>query len=187
MGGALVMNAGAHGGETWSIVRSVRVIDRAGRMHTRAAADFTIGYRQACGRTDEWFVATTLCLVPADPEQCLTRIREHLARRAAAQPIGKPSCGSVFRNPPGDHAGRLIEAAGLKGAREGGCHVSTLHANFIINDGGASARDVERLMRRIQNAVRETTGVELQPEVRIVGDPEPAAANETNRESDDGR
>ena len=181
-GGALAMNAGAHGAAIWDFVRDLEVIDRGGRMRQRTAADYEIGYRSVRSNDDAWFIAATLSLQPADPAACEQRIRELLARRAATQPIGKPSCGSVFRNPPGDHAGRLIEAAGLKGAREGGCQVSTLHANFIINVGGATARDLERLIQRVRDVVRERTGVDLQPEVRIVGEPgvEAAAGAATN-------
>ncbi|MCC6202487.1 MAG: UDP-N-acetylmuramate dehydrogenase [Gammaproteobacteria bacterium] len=176
VGGALAMNAGAHGAAIWDSVGDVEVIDRRGALRTRTVAEYTIGYRTVRGPAEEWFVAATLRLQPADPELCQRRIQELLTHRAATQPLGKPNSGSVFRNPPGDHAGRLIEAAGLKGAREGGCQVSTLHANFIINDGGATARDIEQLIWRVRDAVRLHAGVELQLEVRIVGEPGPEPA-----------
>ncbi len=171
VGGALAMNAGAFGGETWARVRQVWTIDRAGRVRARAPADYTVGYRSVRGPAGEWFVAAALALAPGDGRG-LERIRALLARRAATQPMGRPSCGSVFRNPPGDHAGRLIEAAGLKGVRRGGAMVSERHANFIVNTGGATAADIEALIRHVQETVERVHGVRLEPEVRIVGEPE---------------
>jgi UDP-N-acetylmuramate dehydrogenase len=169
LGGALAMNAGAYGGETWASVRQVRTIDRSGAVRLRTPADFRIGYRQVDGPPGEWFLEAELELEPGDPAAGLERIRDLLERRGRAQPIGLPSCGSVFRNPPGDHAARLIEAAGLKGTREGGAQVSEKHANFIINAGGASARDIARLIERVQREVERDSGVKLIPEVRRVG------------------
>lgn len=169
MGGALAMNAGAYGGETWGRVRRVHTLDRSGTLHERVPTDYRIGYRQVDGPAAEWFLDAELELEPGDPAQGLERIRDLLERRGRSQPIGLPSCGSVFRNPPGDHAARLIEAAGLKGLCEGGAQVSPMHANFIINAGGASARDIARLIERVQAEVERTSGVLLQPEVRRIG------------------
>ena len=169
IGGALAMNAGAYGGETWSRVQCVRTIDRQGEVRTRPPADFRIGYRQVRGPGGEWFLDAELELESGDAGDSLARIRDLLQRRGQAQPIGLPSCGSVFRNPPGDHAARLIEAAGLKGLREGGAQVSRKHANFILNTGAASARDIARLIERIQSEVERTSGVRLQPEVCRIG------------------
>lgn len=170
MGGALAMNAGAFGGETWERVTAVETVDRNGRLHRRTPGEYEIAYRHVRGPAEECFVAVTLGLTEGDPEAMRERVRELLARRAATQPMGKPSCGSVFRNPPGDHAARLIEACGLKGAREGGAQVSEKHANFIINAGEATAADIERLIARVQAEVEQRMGVRLQPEVRIIGE-----------------
>jgi len=169
VGGALAMNAGAHGGETWERVESVRSIDRRGLVHDRAPSEYRVGYRSVSGPMNEWFVEATLRFDPAVTPSAETQ-RAMLQRRKDTQPLGLPSCGSVFRNPPGDHSARLIEAAGLKGFRMGGAEVSPKHANFIINTGGASASDIERLIRHIQETVSERHGVELVPEVRIVGE-----------------
>jgi UDP-N-acetylmuramate dehydrogenase len=169
IGGALAMNAGAYGGETWGPVRRVCTIDRHGEMRKRPPADFRIGYRQVQGPRGEWFLEVELDLEPGDVSANLERIRDLLERRGRAQPIGLPSCGSVFRNPPGDHAARLIEAAGLKGLRQGGAQISEKHANFIINRGDASARDIARLIERVQSEVERASGVRLMPEVRRVG------------------
>ena len=177
IGGALAMNAGAFGGETWSCVRAVETIDRVGNLRVRQPAEFEIGYRHVRGPAGEWFTACTFEFHPgAVSEEILAQGRTLLAQRSAAQPTGVASCGSVFRNPPGDHAGRLIEAVGFKGRRKGGCHVSEKHANFIINDCDASASDIEGLMLEIQAAVAARFGVTLQAEVRIIGDAAPGAA-----------
>ena len=170
MGGALAMNAGAFGGETWRVVTEVETVDRQGRLHRREPSDFQVGYRHVQGQPEEWFTGVLLTLEAGDGGQAMTRIRALLDRRAATQPIGKPSCGSVFRNPTGDHAARLIESAGLKGARIGGAHVSDKHANFIINDGSATAADIERLVEHVRETVLETHGVSLWPEVRMIGE-----------------
>lgn len=169
MGGALAMNAGAWGGETWPLVGSVRTIDRQGRIRERDQGAFSYGYRQVSGPDGEWFLGADLILEPGDTEAAQARIRELLDRRAATQPTGVPSCGSVFRNPTGDHAARLIEAAGLKGQRRGGAEVSHKHANFIINLGDATATDIAELIDLVQDAVERRHGIRLQPEVRRLG------------------
>ncbi len=169
VGGALTMNAGAHGGETWERVESVVTIDRRGQTRTRPAADFAVGYRSVQLPEGEWFIEATLAFDPAvDPS--MQRQKDLLERRKITQPLGLPSCGSVFRNPPGDHAARLIEAAGLKGFRKGGAEVSPKHANFIINTGEASAADIESLIAHVQATVEDVHGVRLVHEVRIVGE-----------------
>lgn len=169
LGGALAMNAGAHGSETWDLVRSVVTIDRSGKIRTRTPADYKIGYRSVTGPASEWFLEATLEF-DAEAEPSMKTLKAMLARRKNTQPLGLPSCGSVFRNPPGDHAARLIEAAGLKGHRIGGAEVSPKHANFIINRDNASAADIETLISHVQDTVRAETGIELQHEVRIVGE-----------------
>jgi UDP-N-acetylmuramate dehydrogenase len=169
VGGALAMNAGAFGGETWAWVRAVRTVDRNGAVRERGPADYRIGYRQVEGPPGEWFLEAELELERGDAAASLERIRHLLAKRGQSQPIGLPSCGSVFRNPPGDFAARLIEMAGMKGAREGGAQVSTKHANFIVNTGEASARDIARLIERVQSEVERASGVRLVPEVCHVG------------------
>lgn len=169
VGGALAMNAGAFGGETWTHVESVTTIDRAGTVRERPRADFEIGYRSVRGAEGEWFLGATFRFEP-DTSGSMEAIKELLARRNAAQPLGVPSCGSVFRNPDGDFAGRLIEEAGLKGRRIGGAAVSDKHANFILNLGSATGADIEALILEVQAAVERTTGVRLETEVRVVGE-----------------
>lgn len=169
LGGALAMNAGAFGGETWTHVVSVATLDRAGVRHERPAADFTVSYRHVSGPANEWFLSARLRFEQR-PGVSSDDIRLLLARRKATQPIGEWSCGSVFTNPPGDHAARLIDSAGLKGFRIGGARVSEMHANFIVNDGSASATDIEQLIAHVRQTVEQVHGVQLRPEVRIVGE-----------------
>ncbi len=169
LGGALAMNAGAFGGETWELVSQVVTVDRFGKVRERRPADFEIGYRSVKGAENEWFLAAELKLAPGDTGQSRERIKALLAKRAESQPVNQPSCGSVFRNPPGDHAARLIESCGLKGLRIGGACVSEKHANFIVNLGGATACDIENLIGMVRERVKQQQGVDLMPEVRIVG------------------
>ncbi len=171
LGGALAMNAGAFGGETWSLVDKVLTIDRFGDIRERVSDDYQIGYRTVNGPDGEWFLAAELMLVPGNTERSREHIRSLLARRATTQPVNQPSCGSVFRNPPGDFAARLIDACGLKGYRIGGACVSEKHANFIVNLGDASAEDIERLINKVREQVEDRHGVCLESEVRIVGEP----------------
>lgn len=168
LGGALAMNAGAWGGETWTHVVEVEVFDRRGVRHTRTPADYEIGYRQVQGPANEWFIAARLEF-ERKPAAHGQGIRELLERRKQTQPIGEWSCGSVFTNPPGDHAARLIESAELKGFRIGDASVSTKHANFIINHGAARAADLEALILHVQKIVADRHQVMLHTEVRIVG------------------
>jgi UDP-N-acetylmuramate dehydrogenase len=172
VGGALAMNAGCYGGETWNYVDRVLMLNRAGLRIERRAEDFAIGYRHAGLKTalDEIFVAAWFRFPAGDGTASRERIRELLEKRVATQPLDLPNAGSVFRNPPGDHAARLIEAAGLKGTRIGGAQVSEKHANFIVNpEGAATAAAIEMLIGQVQAAVKEKFGVELMREVRIVG------------------
>jgi UDP-N-acetylmuramate dehydrogenase len=168
LGGALAMNAGAWGGETWRHVVQVDVLDRRGTRRTRPAADYEIGYRTVKGPDNEWFLAAQLEF-ERKPGARGDEIRELLEKRRQTQPIGEWSCGSVFTNPRDDHAARLIESAGLKGFRIGDASVSEKHANFIINHGKARAADIESLILHVQRRVAEVHHVELATEVRIVG------------------
>jgi UDP-N-acetylmuramate dehydrogenase len=170
LGGALAMNAGAWGGETWRHVIDVEVLDRRGVRHTRKPADYDIGYRKVVGPENEWFIGAQLEF-ERKPGVNTDAIRELLDKRKQSQPIGEWSCGSVFTNPPGDHAARLIESAGLKGFRIGDASVSDKHANFIINHGAARAADVEAVIAHVQRTVAQVHGIALATEVRIVGEP----------------
>jgi len=169
LGGALAMNAGAFGGQTWDVVAAVDTIDRRGEIRRRMTSEFSIDYRHVAPPGDEWFVAAELALKAGDMNVSKRETQALLARRQVTQPLGVASCGSVFRNPPGDFAARLIETAGLKRHRIGGACVSALHANFIINDDHASAADIEALIGFVQRTVEDAHGVSLAPEVRIVG------------------
>jgi UDP-N-acetylmuramate dehydrogenase len=172
-GGALAMNAGCYGGETWQFVDRVLMLNRRGELIERKADEFAVGYRHVGlkATTDEVFAGAWLRLPAGDGTAARERIAELLAMRLASQPLDLPNAGSVFRNPPGDHAARLIEAAGMKGATEGGARVSEKHANFIVNpEGAASAAAIESLIGRIRVEVQQRFGIELVCEVRIVGD-----------------
>jgi UDP-N-acetylmuramate dehydrogenase len=171
VGGALAMNAGAWGGETWPNVVAAEIIRRDGGTEWLPPGDFTFGYRhlQAPSRV-LGFIAARFAVTPDTDGSHERYTRESLAKRKATQPVGKPSAGSTFRNPPGDHAARLIESCGLKGQRIGGAVVSPQHANFLITEDGATAADVERLIGFVRDSVQARTGVRLQPEVRIFGE-----------------
>lgn len=171
VGGALAMNAGCYGTETWDQVVDCTTIDRNGMLRTRTEADFDIGYRHVGAKFsgDEWFVAARFRFQPGDAAIAQVRIKELLAKRMASQPLDKPNAGSTFRNPPGDFAARLIESCGLKGFTIGGAQVSMKHANFIINTGAATAEDIESMIAHMQTAVKAKTGVVLVREVKIVG------------------
>jgi len=169
-GGALAMNAGAFGDETWNVVSRVEIIDAFGRIRPRSPMEFSIGYRSVSLPQGEWFLSGEILLQPGDGEQSRWKIRRLLSLRSSTQPIQAPSAGSVFRNPPDDHAARLIEATGLKGAYRGGAAVSEVHANFIVNRGDATAADIESLILHIQQSVSRAHGIALECEVRIIGD-----------------
>lgn len=169
MGGALAMNAGALGSETWGIVKLVETIDRHGNLHIRTPDEFEISYRHVQGRQNEWFVAAVLQLQTGDSEVSNNTIKKYLARRSATQPTQQPNAGSVFRNPDGDYAARLIETAGLKNTCIGGACISEKHANFIINAGTATAADIEALIMKVKHVVEQEHGIALIHEVHIVG------------------
>lgn len=169
VGGALTMNAGAFGGETWKTVRGVIMIDRHGVVHERVPAEFDIGYRHVGLPAQEWFLGAIFDFGRRDETE-ESNIRALLQKRNASQPVGQPSCGSVFKNPPGDHAARLIEAAGLKGFCLGSACVSDKHANFIISSENTTAADTEALIEHIRKTVAESFAVELETEVRIIGE-----------------
>jgi UDP-N-acetylmuramate dehydrogenase len=170
LGGALAMNAGAYGGETWPHVQQVEMIGRDGVVSTHQAAEFKASYRHVeLPQPDRWFISARLHF-ERQSTAAEAAMRLMLQKRKDSQPIGSWNCGSVFTNPAGDHAARLIESAGLKGMRLGGAVVSEKHANFIINEGAASAADVEALIRHLQATVEQQHGIRLQTEVRIVGE-----------------
>ncbi|MBL6985688.1 MAG: UDP-N-acetylmuramate dehydrogenase [Methylobacter sp.] len=169
MGGALKMNAGAFGGETWAIVKRVEMLDMSGKVTERKPQDFTVSYRSVKSLNKEWFLSCLLTLQQGDTTLSQQKIKGLLEKRAATQPTNQPSCGSVFKNPEGDYAARLIEQSGLKGHSIGGACVSEKHANFIINIGNATAADIEALIYYVQDKVEQQQGVVLQTEVCMVG------------------
>ncbi len=169
-GGALAMNAGAFGGETWDVIQSVTTINRQGIERIRSREEFSVGYRSVDIDQDEWFLSAILNLQSDINHNGKTKLKELLNRRSDSQPIGEASCGSVFKNPDkGEAAAKLIDRCGLKGLAIGGAVVSDKHANFILNQGDASADDIERLIIKVQQAVKDKFGIELIPEVRIIG------------------
>jgi UDP-N-acetylmuramate dehydrogenase len=171
VGGWIAMNAGIPAREVGERVREIEVMSPTGRRRRHLArAGVHFAYRALRGLAPGSVIVSVLLSVTlSSPAAVKSEIETLLARRAATQPLDVPSCGSVFKNPPGDHAGRLIEAAGLKGWRAGGAEISPVHANFIANAGGASAADVLALIELAQRVVFEQTGIRLEPEVRIVG------------------
>jgi UDP-N-acetylmuramate dehydrogenase len=191
LGGMLAMNAGCYGSETWQKVERVQVLTRSGELVERMPAEYEIGYRHVvkretgkvkCEEQDafhlspftfheqEIFVGAWLKLEPGDVEAARLEIKSLMEKRSAGQPLQLPNAGSVFRNPPGNHAAKLIEGCGLKGRRIGGAQVSEKHANFIVNVGGATAADIENLIEEVRATVRQQTGIELHPEVKIIGE-----------------
>ncbi len=169
-GGALAMNAGAFGGETWDRVEQIECIDRHGRCKTIRSKEVTFAYRQVELPEDHWILGGVLALEMADSNYRGTdKIRSLLDKRKASQPIQSANAGSVFRNPPGDFAARLIEQAGLKGYIIGDAAVSEVHANFILNHGKATSRDIESLIHAIRERVLKNSNVELELEVRVIG------------------
>jgi UDP-N-acetylmuramate dehydrogenase len=193
LGGMLAMNAGCYGGETWDNVVRVQVVTLSGELLERTPDEYEIGYRHVARiedrgeRSEEWrieqkqsalrfprssefFVGAWLNFPAGDGEAARAEIKALLNKRIASQPLNMPNAGSVFRNPPGDHAARLIEQCGLKGRQIGGARVSEKHANFIVNMGGATAADIENLINEVQAEVRQQTGIELHPEVKIIGE-----------------
>ncbi|MEZ0231684.1 MAG: UDP-N-acetylmuramate dehydrogenase [Methylophilaceae bacterium] len=179
VGGALAMNAGCHGSETWEIVKKVVTIDKQGQLHERDKAEFQTTYRHVdmpdttlagSAQAAEWFVGAWFDLHAGEASEAEQKIKSLLAKRLASQPLNWPNAGSVFRNPQGDFAARLIEASGLKGYQIGGAQVSEKHANFIVNVDKASAKDIEDLIAYVRETVKQKQGVELQQEVRVIGE-----------------
>jgi UDP-N-acetylmuramate dehydrogenase len=174
VGGALAMNAGCHGGETWGIVERVLTIDHRGEVREHARDAFASTYRHVEMRDGEplkeWFVAAWFALPAGEASEAEQKIKSLLAKRLATQPLNMPNAGSTFRNPPGDFAARLVEACGLKGHRIGGAQVSEKHANFIVNLGDATAQDIEQLIALMRDTVKRQYGVDLQQEVRVIGE-----------------
>jgi UDP-N-acetylmuramate dehydrogenase len=170
VGGALAMNAGCHGGETWSIVNKVMTIDLHGVVHQRDSSEFVASYRHVEMPAQEWFLAAWFALAEGNASEAEQKIKSLLAKRLETQPLNLPNAGSTFRNPPGDFAARLIEACGLKGHVIGGAQVSKKHANFIVNLGEATAADIEQLISLMRDTVKQKMQVELQQEVRVIGE-----------------
>ncbi len=172
LGGMLAMNAGCYGSETWQKVERVQVLTRSGELLERTPQEYELGYRHVALRkaSEEFFVGAWLKLDTGDVEAARQKIKALMEKRSASQPLQLPNAGSVFRNPPGNYAAKLIEGCGLKGRRIGGAQVSEKHANFIVNVGGATAADIERLIEDVRATVEAKTGVQLHPEVRIVGE-----------------
>jgi len=172
LGGMLAMNAGCYGSETWQKVERVQVLTRRGELLERTPQEYEIGYRHVAQRTanEEFFVGAWLKLDKGDVEAARQEIKALMEKRSASQPLQQPNAGSVFRNPPGNHAAKLIEGCGLKGKRIGGAQVSEKHANFIVNVGEATAADIENLINEVQTTVEAQIGVRLHPEVKIIGE-----------------
>jgi len=169
VGGALAMNAGCYGGETWQRVCCVETVNRLGEKKLRPINDFQVSYRHVQKPQEEWFVAGHFELSSGEKTRSLEDIRLLLEKRNAAQPTGQPNCGSVFRNPPGNFAARLIEQSGLKGKVLGGASISMKHANFIVNESTATAADIEALISEVMETVEKKHGIRLIPEVHIIG------------------
>ena len=172
VGGAMAMNAGCYGSETWDRLVQVRTLDRRGQLNERPTDEYVTGYRHVALKhpQQEWFVGGWFRFVRGDGAAARETIKALLKTRIASQPLGLPNAGSVFRNPPGDHAARLIESCGLKRFRIGDAQVSEKHANFIVNLGHATATDIERLIEHVEDTVEARTNVRLIREVRIIGE-----------------
>jgi UDP-N-acetylmuramate dehydrogenase len=174
VGGAIAMNAGCYGSETWDKLVQVRTLDRHGQLNERLPDEYVTGYRHVALKHphQEWFIGGWFRLERGDGAAARETIKALLQRRIDSQPLNQPNAGSVFRNPPGDHAARLIESCGLKGYRIGDAQVSEKHANFIVNLGQATATDIERLIEHVEDSVEARTNVRLLREVRIIGERE---------------
>ena len=170
VGGAVTMNAGAFGKDMGTVVQKIELVNRQGELTSRDRSDLAFSYRESSIQEGTVVVRASLQGTRENPEIVSKRVAEYLTRRKATQPLAYPSAGSVFRNPPDDYAGRLIEETGLKGKKIGGAMISPKHANYIVNTGGARAEDVLALMEMAKEKVRAETGIELEPEIRVVGD-----------------
>ena len=169
IGGALTMNAGSFGMETWDLVKEVEVINEKGDISFLEKESFDIAYRTVTFPFRLWFLSCSMSL-SSDEQTTKDNLIELRNQRIRTQPLSENTCGSVFKNPPGNYAGALIEGAGLKGFKIGSASISEQHANFIVNEGGATARDIENLIKHTRQAVREKFDIDLQPEVRIIGE-----------------
>jgi UDP-N-acetylmuramate dehydrogenase len=169
VGGALAMNAGTRDGSIGDAVESVTLLVPGEGLCLLKGREVSWGYRTSGLDGRGIIVETALAVREDDPARVRARMERILRERKSTQPLGLPSAGSVFRNPEGASAGLLIESAGCKGARCGGAEVSGVHANFIVNAGGATATDIARLVRKVQMTVRDTHGVDLRPEIRFLG------------------
>ena len=177
IGGALAMNAGAYGGEIWSYIKEVETINRKGKREIFEKDKFDINYRSVSISENEWFIACKMKLEISTRTVVNDRIKKMLSERADGQPLGKLSCGSVFKNPTNQHAAKLIELCGLKGKKVGGAVISDKHSNFIINTGNATSLDIEKLIEFIQACVYEKYDIKLIPEVRIIGESNKGESN----------
>ena len=169
IGGALTMNAGSFGMETWDLVKEVEVINEKGDISFLEKESFDIAYRTVTFPFRLWFLSCSMSL-SSDEQTTKDNLIELRNQRIRTQPLSENTCGSVFKNPPGNYAGALIEGSGLKGFKIGSASISEQHANFIVNEGGATARDIENLIKHTRQAVREKFDIDLQPEVRIIGE-----------------
>jgi len=172
VGGAIAMNAGCYGSETWDRLVQVLTLDRQGQLNERRPDEYVTGYRHVALKRaqQEWFIGGWFRLTRGDGAASRETIKVLLKRRIASQPLNLPNAGSVFRNPPDDYAARLVERCGLKGFRIGDAQVSEKHANFIVNLGKATATDIERLIEHVEDSVEARTNVRLIREVRIIGE-----------------
>ncbi len=175
LGGGVAMNAGAFSQQVSDCITHVELIDRQGKIHELEAASLNMRYRHTELPAGHLIVAARFALLPEAPDVIRERMRSMRSRRSSTQPLGQPNCGSVFKNPEGDHAARLIEAAGLKGTRIGGARISERHANFIVNEGDATSADVLALIERARLVVKRKFDITLEPEVRIIADSEQEA------------
>lgn len=169
-GGALYMNAGAFGGETWNLVQKLNLIDRTGKIYSKTEKEFTVSYRFVSLPKNIWFAGAVLSFQDCKSNVAQQNIKNLLKLRSQKQPIGLLSCGSVFKNPPNNSAGNLIDKLGLKNKKIGGAYISDVHANFIINDKTATAENVEDLIKFIQQSVYDAYNVKLELEVKILGE-----------------
>jgi UDP-N-acetylmuramate dehydrogenase len=172
VGGAIAMNAGCYGSETWDKLVQVQTLDRQGQLNERRPDEYVTGYRHVALKHahEEWFIGGWFRLARGDGAASREKIKELLKKRIETQPLNLPNAGSVFRNPPGDYAARLIESCKLKGFRIGDAQVSEKHANFIVNLGRATSTDIERLIEHVEDSVEARTNVRLMREIRIIGE-----------------
>jgi UDP-N-acetylmuramate dehydrogenase len=172
LGGMLAMNAGCYGSETWQKVERVQVLTRRGELQIRTPQEYEVEYRhiELKSKSEEFFVGAWLKFETGDGEAARKNIKSLMDKRSASQPLQQPNAGSVFRNPPGEHAAKLIESCNLKGKKIGGAQVSEKHANFIVNTGDATAEDIECLIKEVRDTVLQQTGIELHTEVKIIGE-----------------